>query len=247
MAIVTLTMNGEPMSGRDDDTLLTIAGEHGVRIPTLCHLDGLPDVGACRLCLVEIEGSNKLHPACTTAPMEGMVVHTDTERLKRHRRTVIEMLASEGNHHCAVCVANTHCELQDLALEVGLTAVRVPYLCPDKKVDATHPLFVLDHNRCVLCTRCVRVCHEVEGAHTWDIAFRGIQCEIVADLRVPWGNAETCTSCGKCVSVCPTGALFAKGTSVAEQQKRTDFIRFLVTARNRKEWRHDYLDEEGDS
>ena len=247
MAIVTLTMNGEPMSGRDDETLLTIAGAHGVRIPTLCHLDGLPDVGACRLCLVEIEGSNKLHPACTTVPMEGMVVHTDTERLQRHRRTVIEMLASEGNHHCAVCVANTHCELQNLAVEVGLTAVRVPYLCPDKKVDATHPLFVLDHNRCVLCTRCVRVCHEIEGAHTWDIAFRGIQCEIVADLRVPWGNAETCTSCGKCVSVCPTGALFAKGTSVAEQQKRTDFVRFLVTARSRKEWRHDYLDEEGDS
>jgi bidirectional [NiFe] hydrogenase diaphorase subunit len=244
MGIVTLTIDGEQVSGRDDESLLVIARQHGVRIPTLCHLDGLTDIGACRLCMVEIEGSPKLFASCATRPVEGMVVRTNTERLKKHRRTIIEMLASEGNHHCAVCVSNNHCELQDLALEVGLTSVRVPYLYPDKKLDATHHLFVLDHNRCVLCTRCVRVCHEVEGAHTWDIAFRGIKCEIVADLRAPWGEAQSCTSCGKCVSVCPTGALFAKGATVAEMKKHADYIRYLVTARRKKEWVHDYL--EGD-
>ena len=248
MAVVTLTMNGEQLSAESERTLLEIAREHGIEIPTLCHLEGLADVGACRLCLVEIEGTNRLLPACTTRPVEGMVVRTHTERLDKHRRLIVEMLASEGNHHCAVCVSNEHCELQDLANKVGLTSVRVPYLYPDKKLDATHALFVLDHNRCVLCTRCVRVCHDVEGAHTWDVAFRGIQCEIVADLRAPWGNAESCTSCGKCVAVCPTGALFAKGATVAEMQKRTDFIKYLVTARKKREWVRDFLeDEEGDS
>lgn len=244
MTILTLTIDGQAVSGRDDESLLTIARQHGVDIPTLCHLDGLGDVGACRLCLVEIEGTNKLLPACTTKPVEGMVVHTATAKLQRYRRLIVEMIASEGNHHCAVCVSNQHCELQNLAGEVGLQSVRVPYLYPDKKLDATHALFVMDHNRCVLCTRCVRVCHEVEGAHTWDVGFRGIKSEIVAGLHVPWGDADTCTSCGKCVSVCPTGALFAKGATVAEMEKRTRFVKYLVTARRTKEWVRDYLSED---
>jgi len=165
MAILTLTINGEQVSGKDDETLLQIARRHDIHIPTLCHLDGLSDVGACRLCLVEIDGQTKLSAACVTKPQEGMVVQTDTERLKRHRRTIIELLVSEGNHQCAVCVVNNHCQLQDLAHEVGLQYVRFPYLYPKKALDATHKSFVLDRNRCVLCTRCVRVCHEVEGAH----------------------------------------------------------------------------------
>lgn len=243
MAIVTLTLNGQPASGKDDDSLLSIAREHGVDIPTLCHLQGLSDVGACRLCLVEVEGSSKLLPACTTRPTEGMVVRTETERLQRHRRTIVELLASEGNHHCAVCVSNGHCELQDLALRVGMQSVQVPYLYPARAVDATHPRFVLDHNRCVLCTRCVRVCHEVEGAHTWDIAGRGIACQVIADLKQPWGEAQSCTSCGKCVSVCPTGALFEKGATVAEARKRTEFLRYIVTARERREWVGELLEE----
>jgi bidirectional [NiFe] hydrogenase diaphorase subunit len=244
MPIVTLTMNGEAVSGKDDETLLSIAREHGIDIPTLCQIDGLTDVGACRLCVVEVEGSARLLPACTTRPVEGMVVRTDTDKLKRYRRTIIEFLASEGNHHCAVCVSNNHCELQDLAYKVGLQSVRVPYLYPAKDVDATHELFVMDHNRCVLCTRCVRVCHEVEGAHTWDIAARGIHCTIIADLNQPWGRSQSCTSCGKCVAVCPTGALFEKGATISEMEKRTDFLKYIVTARQRKEWVSDFLEED---
>jgi bidirectional [NiFe] hydrogenase diaphorase subunit len=244
MAILTLTIDGQPVSGTERETLLDVARQHGIHIPTLCHLDGLGDVGACRLCLVEIEGSPRLLPACTTGLQEGMVVRTNTERLQRYRRTIVELLASEGNHHCAVCVSNNHCELQDLAYEVGLQYVRVPYLYPAKALDASHRDFVIDRDRCILCTRCVRVCHEVEGAHTWDIAGRGIESEIVSDLKQPWGESPSCTSCGKCVLVCPTGALFEKGATVAEMQKRTDFLRYIVTARERREWNPDLLTEE---
>jgi bidirectional [NiFe] hydrogenase diaphorase subunit len=236
MQVVTLTIDGEQLSAKEDETILEVAREHNIDIPTLCHIDGLSDVGACRLCLVEIEGSPKLMPACTTRPLEGMVVYTNTERLRRYRRTIIELLASEGNHQCAVCVVNNHCELQNLAYDVGLIYVRFPYLYPRKELDATHKDFIIDRNRCVLCTRCVRVCHEVEGAHTWDIAGRGINCEIIADMNQPWGSSPSCTSCGKCVRVCPTGALFEKGATVAEMQKNTDFLEYIVTARQKKEW-----------
>ncbi|MDX2122058.1 MAG: bidirectional hydrogenase complex protein HoxU [Gemmatimonadota bacterium] len=244
MAVVTLTMDGQPLSAHDDQTLLDVAREHGFDIPTLCHLEGLGDVGACRLCLVEIEGSPRLAAACTTRPQEGMVVRTTSERLERYRRTIVEFLAAEGNHHCAVCVSNGHCELQDLTLRVGLEYVRVPYLYPAKALDASHADFVIDHNRCVLCTRCVRVCDEVEGAHTWDIANRGIACTIIAGLNQPWGEAESCTACGKCVAVCPTGALFPKGMAVAEATKQTEFLNYIVTARRRREWNHGFLSQE---
>jgi bidirectional [NiFe] hydrogenase diaphorase subunit len=236
MAVVTFTIDGEPYSANDDETILEVARQHEIPIPTLCHLDGLTDVGACRLCMVEIEGTPKLFPACTTRPQEGMVIHTRTERLLRYRRTIIELLASEGNHQCAVCIVNNHCELQNLAYEVGLVHVRFPYLYPKKTLDASHKDFINDRNRCVLCTRCVRVCHEVEGAHTWDIAGRGIQCDIIADMNQPWGKSESCTSCGKCVLVCPTGSLVAKGEAVAEMEKNPNFLKYIVTARQKREW-----------
>ena len=236
MSIVTLTIDGQELSAHEEDSILDVARRHGIHVPTLCHLDGLSDVGACRLCLVEVEGSSKLAPACVTRPHEGMVVRTTTERLKRYRQMIVALLASEGNHHCAVCVVNGHCELQNLASDVGLSHVPVPYLYPAKTLDASHERFIIDHNRCVLCTRCVRVCHEVEGAHTWDIANRGIHCEIIADLNSPWGRSESCTSCGKCVRVCPTGALIEKGENVAEMEKHTEFLRYIVNARAKKEW-----------
>jgi bidirectional [NiFe] hydrogenase diaphorase subunit len=244
MPIVTLTIDGQQVSAKEQESLLHIARQTDIAIPTLCNLDGLPPVGACRLCLVEIEGSPKLLPACTTHPKEGMVVHTKTERLVRYRRMIIELLASEGNHQCAVCVVNNHCELQNLAYEVGLVYVRFPYLYPKKTLDATHESFIIDRDRCVLCTRCVRVCHEVEGAHTWDIANRGINCEIVADLNQPWGLSTSCTSCGKCVMVCPTGALIKKGATVAEMEKQHDFLKYIVTARSKREWVSEFLEEE---
>lgn len=218
--VITMTIDDRTVGARDDQTILAIARENGIQIPTLCFLEGLTPVGACRLCLVEVVGTGRMLPACTTYAAEGMVIRTNSEALESHRRTVIELLFTEGNHVCAVCVSNGNCELQDLATQLGVDHISLPYLNPKRDVDASHPRFTLDHNRCVLCARCVRVCDEIEGAHTWDIMGRGVEARIICDLNQPWGDSTTCTSCGKCVQVCPTGALVEKGKAVAEMRKR---------------------------
>jgi bidirectional [NiFe] hydrogenase diaphorase subunit len=229
--VVTLTIDDRDVSGRDDETILDVARDNGVDIPTLCHLDGLTDVGACRLCVVEVRGHNRLMPACTTRVAEGMAIYTNTERLQRYRRTIVELLFSEGNHVCSVCVVNGHCDLQSLAQRLGINYIDFKFLTPKRKIDASHERFLYDGNRCVLCTRCVRVCDEVEGAHTWDVMARGIRSEVITDLDQPWGESPTCTSCGKCVQVCPTGALVAKGSAVGQMRKRREFLSYLKTMR----------------
>jgi len=233
--VVTLKIDDQDLGAREDQTILEVAREHHIDIPTLCHLQGLSDVGACRLCLVEIKGQSRLQASCVARVAEGMEVVTDSERLRRYRRTIVELLFSERNHVCSVCVSNGHCELQDLSRTVGMTHVHVPYLFPVHRVDASHERFVADHNRCVLCTRCVRVCDEIEGAHTWDLLGRGLGARVITDLNQPWGTSETCTGCGKCVHVCPTGALTEKGKSVQEMAKRAQFLPYLTQMRGRRE------------
>jgi bidirectional [NiFe] hydrogenase diaphorase subunit len=227
MAVKTLIIDEKQVGAEESETILEAATDAGINIPTLCHLEGLTDVAACRMCLVEVAGTKKLLPACVTKVAEGMEVKTDTQRLRRYRLMILELLFSERNHVCSVCVANGHCELQTRALEHGMTHVRFPYLYPNALVDASHERFVVDHNRCILCTRCVRVCDEIEGAHTWDVMGRGTNSRVITDLNEPWGTSETCTSCGKCVHVCPTGALFEKGKSIAEIAERREFLPYL--------------------
>ncbi len=236
MSVKTLTIDGKMVTGMAGETIFNAAWEAGIRIPRLCHVGGVSDVGACRLCLVEIEGQKKLLAACLTPVEEGMVVHTNTERLRAHRRLILELLFAERNHVCSVCVMNGQCELQDLAAEAGLDHVRLRYQFPKLGVDTSHERFGLDHNRCVLCTRCIRVCDEVEGAHTWDVSGRGARSVIIADMGEPWGQSESCTSCGKCVQVCPTGALFSKGRGVGEMRKDRRFLKYIVTAREKHQW-----------
>jgi bidirectional [NiFe] hydrogenase diaphorase subunit len=229
--VVTLKIDGKDLSGRADETILDVCSENKIHIPTLCFLEGLSGWGACRLCLVEVKGTSKLLPACVTRVAEGLEVTTNSDRLQKYRRMVVQMLFSERNHVCSVCVSNGHCELQDLAKTLEITHIDIPYRYPKLPFDASHDLFRLDHNRCVLCTRCVRVCDEIEGAHTWDVMGRGIESRVIIDLNQPWGDSQTCTGCGKCVRICPTGALTRKGTGVAEMEKDDGFLPYLTKMR----------------
>ena len=224
--VKTLIIDGEEVSALRGQTILEVARENGIDIPTLCHLDGLSDVGACRMCLVEIKGSNKLLPACVATVFEGMEVTTKSERLQKHRRTILEMLFAERNHICSVCVSNGNCELQSLGQEQGLTHIRLPYRNPELPVDASHERYTVDHNLCILCTRCVRACAEIEGAHVWDVMGRGINSIVITDLHEEWGSS-TCTKCGKCVQVCPTGALYDKSKIGVDHPKNPDFLPYL--------------------
>lgn len=232
--IKTLKIDGRDVGAREDETILEIAEENGIFIPTLCRIEGLSLPGACRLCLVEVKGRNKLAPACVTYAEEGMEVVTDSERLQNYRRMILELVFSEGNHVCAVCVSNGNCELQFLAQRLGMEHVRFTNLQQERQVDMTHDRFVLDRNRCILCTRCVRVCDEIEWAHTWDVKGRGTNARVITDLDTPWGESETCTSCGKCVRVCPVGAIVEKGRAVGEMEKRHDFLPHLAKMREAK-------------
>ncbi len=229
--VVTLKIDDRDVSAREDETIINVARQNGITIPSLCYLEGLSVWGACRLCMVELKDQPRLLSACSTRVAEGMEVLTDTEKLRRYRRTIVELLFAERNHVCSVCVSNGNCELQNLAQQCGVDHVRVPYRVAKYPVDASHDLFRLDHNRCILCTRCVRVCDEIEGAHTWDMMGRGIGCQVITDLNRPWGESDTCTECGKCVQVCPTGALVKHGTSAGEMQKDRHFLPYLSQMR----------------
>jgi bidirectional [NiFe] hydrogenase diaphorase subunit len=236
VSVKTLSVNGRQVSAGEGETLLEVCREHGVAIPTLCHLAGLSDVGASRLCMVEVKGSPKLFPACVTRAEEGMDVQTDSERLRKYRRQIVELLFAERNHVCSICVVNGHCELQAVAVQVGMDHVRFEYQHPVTEMDASHPRFVLDHARCILCTRCVRVCDEIEAAHTWDVAGRGTDARVITDLAQPWGQSGSCTSCGKCVQVCPTGSLFEKTRTAGGFVRNRDFLTYIRNAREKKQW-----------
>ena len=226
-AVKTLVIDGKDVSARADQSILDAARENAIPIPTLCHLDGLSEAGACRLCLVELKGSPRLHPACVTLVEEGMEVTTQSPRLEKYRRMVVELLFAERNHVCSICVSNNMCELQDMAKQLGVTHVRFPYRYPRLPVDISHERFTMDHNRCILCTRCIRVCMEIEGAHTWGAFGRGVDAHLITDLDIPWGTSDTCTSCGKCIQVCPTGALFEKSKVGMKTEKNPDFLNYL--------------------
>jgi len=233
--VFTLTIDGKDVAGNEGQTVMEVAEENGIDIPGLCHLAGITDRGACRLCMVEIAGSPKLAAACMTKIAEGMEITAHSDTLLEYRQAITEMMFMERNHVCAVCVANNHCELQNMADELGLKHFDLPRINPRVDIDASHKFFAIDHNRCILCLRCVRVCDEIEGAHTWDVMHRGLETRVQTDMGQPWGESTTCTSCGKCVQVCPTGALFEKGRPVAAGSKdRRPFLPWLKVVREER-------------
>ena len=229
--VKTFKINDIDVTGQSNQTILEVAREHDIEIPTLCYLEGLSCVGSCRMCIVETKGSDKLIPSCTAKIKEGMEVYTSTPRIEKNRKMILSMLFTERSHTCSVCVSNGNCELQDQSTIQELNRSEVPYLNKRFEIDASHKNFVHDPNRCILCTRCVRVCDEVEGAHAIDLVNRGMDTRIIHDMDEPWIDSTSCTSCGKCVYVCPTGALYEKDVSEEEVIKKTEIIKELLISR----------------
>jgi predicted molibdopterin-dependent oxidoreductase YjgC len=227
---ITLTIDGQRCVGQEGQTILEIAAAHNIVIPTLCYLKHLSPWGGCRMCIVEIVGSPKVVPACSTPAMDGKQVVTNSAALRKLRRSTLELLFSERNHICPFCPMNKgDCELQIQGYRHGLDAISIPYLYPAWPVDVSGKYLGLDHNRCILCTRCVRTCEELEGVHTLDISNRGAENKVVVDLGVSFGESDTCTSCGACVAACPTGALFDKAAAFRGKLNTCQTVRTTCT------------------
>jgi len=212
MKEMTLTINGKEVKGREGDTVLEICEANNIYVPTLCHLSGLTDVGACRMCVVDIERERRPVPACTYPARDGLVVQTHNEKLEKYRRQVLELMFTERNHLCAQCVASGDCELQSLAYKYQMDHVRYPYSWPALPLDSVNDYLVIDHNRCIMCGRCIRTCDEIVGVHTLDFGHRGWKDMVVADLNQALGTSS-CISCGACFQACPTGTIFSKNSA----------------------------------
>jgi formate dehydrogenase major subunit len=208
---VTLTIDGQPVTVPKGTSVMAAAMMLGTEIPKLCATDSLEPFGSCRLCLVEIEGRRGTPASCTTLVEEGMVVHTQTDRLAKLRRGVMELYISDHPLDCLTCSANGDCELQDMAGAVGLREVRYGYDGAnhlDAPKDVSNPYFTFEDSKCIVCSRCVRACEEVQGTFALTIQGRGF------DSRVSPGGMDffgsECVSCGACVQACPTATLNEK-------------------------------------
>jgi bidirectional [NiFe] hydrogenase diaphorase subunit len=233
VATVKLKIDGVEVEVPQGTTILKAAKDNGIEIPTLCNLEGLTSYGGCRMCLVEITGSPKLFPACSTPVSPGIEVTTNSDQLHEYRKMTVQLLLSERTHICSVCIANDHCELQSLANQLGVDHTMFERNWTKEEIDSTHDFLVIDRNRCILCTRCIRVCDEIEGVHTLDLKLRGKDAQVITDLDNQWVNSCSCTSCRKCAKVCPVGAIYIKGEPVS-YTKDKDIAEFITARRNRK-------------
>src|SRR6202046_3990116 len=221
--MVTLTIDGNSVTVPEGTSIMRAAMEAGTQIPKLCAPDMVDAFGSCRLCLIEIEGRAGTPASCTTPAVQGLVVHTQTERLKKLRKGVMELYISDHPLDCLTCAANGDCELQDMAGAVGLRHVRYGYQGENHVFaksegkpnaawmpkDASNPYFTYDPSKCIVCSRCVRACEEVQGTFALTISGRGFDSRVSPGMGESFLGSE-CVSCGACVQACPTATLTEK-------------------------------------
>lgn len=204
---VIFTIDGVVVTGKPGQSVIEAAQDNGIYIPRLCHKPGLEAYGGCRVCTVTVNG--RPAAACTTPVSEGIAVESETDEIRAWRRTVVEMLFVEGNHFCMFCEKSGNCELQALGYRLGIAAPRLPYLWPRRLVDASHPDVLIDHNRCILCARCVRTSRDVDGKQAFGFVGRGPARHLavnpgsrLVDTHVDVTDAA--------VDACPVGAILRK-------------------------------------
>ena len=208
--MITLTINGQTVQAPKNATILEAARSAGIHIPTLCHHPELAPEGACRLCVVEASGARTLVASCVYPVAEGMVVKTNTDKVRAARRMVVELLLANHPKDCLACQKSGDCELQKIAADLGLRKIRFEGGARKAHtIDASNPCLVRDQEKCILCGRCIRVCRDVQGMSVYSFAERGFDTIVSTAFEQDLGKVE-CSYCGQCASVCPTGAIVEK-------------------------------------
>jgi len=204
----TMTIDNRSCSIAAGQTILEVAQDHNIFIPTLCYLKGAEATGACRVCVVEVKGARNLVASCATPAAGGMEVSTSSPRVLKARSMYIELMLASGHHSCATCEASGDCSLQDLAYKYKVETVRFPE--PPVRYPTEEDDFIIrDFSRCIMCGRCVQACNEIQVNQAISFGYRGIKSKIVTAGDLPYKNSD-CVFCGQCVQVCPVGALIEK-------------------------------------
>lgn len=210
MEMITLTINGQKVQAPKNATILEAARSAGIHIPTLCYHPELATEGACRLCVVEASGARTLVASCVYPVAEGMVVKTNTDKVRAARRMVVELLLANHPKDCLACQKSGDCELQNIAADLGLRKIRFEGGARKAHtIDASNPCLVRDQEKCILCGRCIRVCRDVQGMSVYSFAERGFDTIVSTAFEQDLGKVE-CSYCGQCASVCPTGAIIER-------------------------------------
>jgi len=204
----TVTIDGQEFTGQSGQTIMEIARDNGINIPSLCDSPHLDSFGSCRMCIVEIDGRGGTPSSCTTPADNGMVVSTTSDKLWRLRKGITELYVSEHPLDCLTCTANGDCELQDVAADVGLRELRYDNepACENIPIDESNPFFTFDASKCIVCSRCIRACDDTQVTHALSIDGRGFASRIIAGADESFIDSD-CVSCGACVNECPVGAL----------------------------------------
>ena len=204
--MIPIEVNGKTIEAKPGEILLETLRRNGIQVPTLCHMDGLPPSGACRMCVVEVEGRPALAPACALPVGPGLKIKTHSTRATAARRMIVELLLANHPDDCLYCTRNNDCQLQSLAADLGVRQRNYAGLKNDYKIDMSSPSVVRDPAKCILCGKCVRVCEEVQSVAAIDFTKRGSKT-IVGTAFNEGLNVSSCINCGQCIVVCPTGAL----------------------------------------
>ncbi|WP_411677161.1 [FeFe] hydrogenase, group A [Caproicibacter sp.] len=203
--MVNVTINGTPLAARDEATILEAAAAAGVSIPTLCYLKGINEIGACRVCVVELEGTDRLVTACNNRVKEGMVIRTNSPRVREARRTNVELILSQHDCYCATCARSGNCSLQSMANDLGILDLPYRRELPYSPWNREFPL-IRDFSKCIKCMRCVQVCDRIQGMGIWDVANTGSRTTVDVSLNRKIEDSD-CALCGQCITHCPVGAL----------------------------------------
>ena len=212
MSTVKLTIDNREVEAPVGATILEAARAAGIKIPTLCAWPEIKHTpGACRVCMTEVEGQRSLIAACVFPISEGMIVYTNTEKVRQARKMVVELLLANHPQECNYCIRNGSCELQKVSEFVGLKEVRFPYseFSKDELIDRSSPSIVRDSRKCIECHRCVTVCEQIQTVSVLTPAHRGSDVKVVPAFDLPLVESN-CITCGQCIMVCPVGALYEK-------------------------------------